>query len=292
MVPPAQVKALPVLSLLFAAAFWGTVWYPLRLLAEAGISGLWQALVSYLVAAAVVVPFYWSRRGELRGQAIGLVPLVLSAGWCNVGFMLGMLEGTVLRVLLLFYLAPVWAVLLARVVLHERLAPGTKVALPMALVGAALMLYDPALGLPLPADRADWLGLSAGLAFAITTVETRRLQAVSVTAKTLASWLGVVLVATLGIVLGGHAPPIASGVAWAGVVALGASGFLAATLAVQFGATRLPVQRTTVILLFEIVAGAVSSAWLAGEYTGLREWVGGLLIAAAGLVAARADEVR
>ena len=285
------MQALPVLSLLFAATFWGTVWFPLRLLAEAGISGLWQALVSYLVAAAVVLPVYWSRRGELRGQALGLVPLVLTAGWCNVGFMLGMLEGTVLRVLLLFYLAPVWAVVLARVVLRERLAPRTWVALPMAVVGAALMLYDPAIGLPLPTDRADWFGLTAGLAFAVTTVETRRLQAVSVTAKTLASWLGVLLIAALGLALGGHALPTASAGAWAGIVVLGCSGFLAATLAVQFGATRLPVQRTTVILLFEIVAGAVSSAWLAGEYTGSREWIGGLLIAGAGLVAAKADGV-
>jgi drug/metabolite transporter (DMT)-like permease len=205
--------------------------------------------------------------------------------------MLGMLEGTVLRVLLLFYLAPVWAVVLARLVLRERLAPRTWVALPMALVGAALMLYDPAVGLPLPADRADWFGLTAGLAFAVTTVETRRLQAISVTAKTLASWLGVLLIAALGLALGGHALPAASAGAWAGIVALGCSGFLAATLAVQFGATRLPVQRTTVILLFEIVAGAVSSAWLAGEYTGSREWIGGLLIAGAGLVAAKADGV-
>jgi drug/metabolite transporter (DMT)-like permease len=206
--------------------------------------------------------------------------------------MLGMIEGTVLRVLLLFYLAPVWAVLIARVVLGERLAPRTLIALPMALLGAALMLYDPSLGVPLPADRADWLGLSAGLAFAVTTVETRRLQAVSVTAKTLASWVGVLLVAAAGIGAGGQAFPDAPAGAWVGLVALGASGFLLATLAVQFGATRLPVQRTTVILLLEIVVGAVSAAWLAGEYTGPKEWVGGLLIAGAGLVAARADEVR
>jgi len=286
------MQALPVLSLLFAATFWGTVWYPLRLLADAGIAGLWQALISYLVATLVVLPVYWSRRAELRGRVPGLVPLALAAGWCNVGFMLGMLEGTVLRVLLLFYLAPVWAVLLARVVLGERLAPRTWVALPMALAGVTLMLYDATLGLPLPMDRADWLGLTAGLAFAITTVETRRLQAVSVTAKTLASWVGVMLVATLGLGLGGHAFPDASAAAWAGTVALGCSGFLAATLAVQFGATHLPVQRTTVILLLEIVVGAVSSAWLAAEYTETRDWLGGMLIVAAGLAAAKADEVR
>ena len=286
------MQALPVLSLLFAATFWGTVWYPLRLLADAGITGLWQALISYLVAAAVVLPVYWSRRAELRGRVLDLVPLAITAGWCNVGFMLGMIEGTVLRVLLLFYLAPVWAVVLARLILRERLAPRTWVALPMALAGVALMLYDAALGLPLPTDRADWLGLTAGLAFAITTVETRRLQAVSVTAKTLASWVGVMLVAAVGLGVGGHAPPDAPAVAWIGIVALGASGFLAATLAVQFGATRLPVQRTTVILLLEVVVGAVSSAWLAAEYTEIREWLGGLLIVGAGLAAAGADEVR
>ena len=285
------MQALPVLSLLFAATFWGTVWYPLRLLAEAGVAGLWQALISYLAATAVVLPIYWSRRAELRGRSASLVPLTLAAGWCNVGFMLGMLEGTVLRVLLLFYLAPVWAVLLARLMLGERLAPRTAVALPMALVGAALMLYDPALGRPLPTDRADWLGLTAGFAFAITTVEARRLQSITVTAKTLASWIGVILIAAVGLALGGQPIPDAPAGAWVGTVLLGCTGFLVTTLAVQYGATRLPVQRTTVILLFEIVVGAVSSAWLAGEYTEPREWLGGLLIAGAGLAAAKANEV-
>jgi len=285
------MQALPVLSLLFAASFWGTVWYPLRLLAEAGITGLWQALISYLAAAALLLPIYWPRRAELRGRWRSLVPLALAAGWCNVAFMLGMLEGAVLRVLLLFYLAPVWAILLARLTLRERLLRRTWFALPMALGGAALMLYDAELGVPLPVNRADWLGLTAGLAFAVTTVEVRRLQAVSVPAKTLASWFGVMLVAGGWIALLGSPVPVAPALAWGGMVALGVSGFLLATLAVQYGATHLPVQRTTVLLLFELVAGAVSSAWLAAEYTGPREWIGGLLIAGAGLVAARSDEV-
>lgn len=284
------MQALPVLSLLFAATFWGTVWYPLRLLADAGVSGLWQALVSYLAATTLLLPWYWPRRAELHGRITSLVPLALAAGWCNVGFMLGMLEGTVLRVLLLFYLAPVWAILLARLVLGERLRRRTWGALPMALGGVALMLYDGRIGLPLPTAAADWLGLTAGFAFAVTTVEVRRLQAVSVPAKTLSSWLGVMLVAGVWLALRDSGLPAAPAGAWYGTIALGLSGFLLATLAVQYGATHLPVQRTTVLLLFEIVAGAVSSAWLAGEYTGPREWLGGLLIAGAGLVAAWPEE--
>ncbi len=285
------MQALPVLSLLFAATFWGTVWYPLRLLADAGMSGLWQALISYLAATTLLLPLYWPRRAELRGRVAGLLPLALAAGWCNVAFMLGMLEGTVLRVLLLFYLAPVWAILLARLILGERLRRRTWVALPLALGGAALMLYDARAGLPVPVDAADWLGLTAGFAFAVTTVEVRRLQAISVPAKTLTSWLGVMLVAGVWLALHDSSVPTAPTAAWLGTIALGISGFLLATLAVQYGATHLPVQRTTVLLLFEIVAGAVSSAWLAGEYTAPREWLGGLLIAGAGLAAAWPDEV-
>ena len=284
------MQALPVLSLLFAATFWGTVWYPLRLIADAGVSGLWQALVSYLAATALLLPWYWPRRAELRGRVAGLLPLALAAGWCNVGFMLGMLEGTVLRVLLLFYLAPVWAILLARLILGERLRRRTWVALPMALGGTALMLHDARIGLPAPVAAADWLGLTAGFAFAVTMVEVRRLQAVSVPAKTLTSWLGVIVVAGVWLALRDSPLPAAPTGAWLGTIALGVSGFLLATLAVQYGATHLPVQRTTVLLLFEIVAGAVSSAWLAGEYTGPREWLGGLLIVGAGVATAWPEE--
>jgi len=183
-------------------------------------------------------------------------------------------------------------VLLARVVLGERLAPRTWVALPMALAGVTLMLYDATLGLPLPMDRADWLGLTAGLAFAITTVETRRLQAVSVTAKTLASWVGVYARGDARARSRRHAFPDASAAAWAGTVALGCSGFLAATLAVQFGRDAPAGAAHDGDLLLEIVVGAVSSAWLAAEYTETREWLGGMLIVGAGLAAAKADEVR
>jgi drug/metabolite transporter (DMT)-like permease len=278
---------LPVLALLFAASAWGMVWYPLRLLAEAGIAGPWQAGVSYLSAALVLLPFSWPRRRELARHAFALVPLGLTAGWCNVAFIVAMLEGEVVRVLLLFYLSPVWSVLLAHWLLGEQLDRRTWGALGAALAGAGLMLYEPGVGLPLPTDLADWLGLSAGLTFAVSNVETRRLQHVSLHAKTLATWSGVVTVAAAWVTIAALPVPAAGAGPWLGTVALGVTVFLCATLAVQYGLTRLPVQRSAVILLVEIVIGAVSAAWLAGEYTATREWIGGLLILGAGLAVAR-----
>ena len=58
------------------------------------------------------------------------------------------------------------------------------------------------------------------------------------------------------------------------------------TLSVQYGVTHLPVHRSAILLLFELVAGALSSWWLAGEMLRPSEWVGGSLIVLSALMAA------
>jgi drug/metabolite transporter (DMT)-like permease len=275
----------PSLALLYSAAFWGLVWYPLRLLEQAGVSGPWQTLVSYGAVALVFLPVLVWRRRELALHPIGLALLGLASGWTNVAFVLAMLDGTVVRVLLLFYLSPLWATLLAHWWLAEPVSRATWMTLPVGLAGAALMLWDPQLGSPWPTGAADWLALSAGLAFATTNVITRRLQAVGIRLKTWFAWLGVVVVALLVIVWRGEPLPAVSVGAWTGVVTLGLAGFLFSTLLVVYGVTHLPAQHSAVILLFEIVVGALSAWWLAGEGLEGLEWLGGCLILAAGLVA-------
>jgi drug/metabolite transporter (DMT)-like permease len=59
------------------------------------------------------------------------------------------------------------------------------------------------------------------------------------------------------------------------------------TLSVFYGVTRMPVPRSAVILLFELVAGALSSLWLTDEVVLLQEWLGGLMIVTAAWLAAR-----
>ena len=57
-------------------------------------------------------------------------------------------------------------------------------------------------------------------------------------------------------------------------------------LAVLYGVTHMPLHRSAVILLFELVVGAVSSLLLTDEVILLREWLGGGLIVIAAYVAA------
>jgi drug/metabolite transporter (DMT)-like permease len=277
---------LPVLGLLLAATMWGLLWYPLRLLEGAGLPGLWVIFVAYAAALAAGLIYLRTRRVPLGARRGLLLALVLAAGWCNVSFMVAVLEGTVVRVVLLFYLSPLWSVLLGRVILGERMGRSGGVVLALAVAGAALMLWDPALGLPWPQDGADWLALSSGLAFSVTNLLVRALQDVVVPVKTVASWVGGVVIAGAWLLLSGAAVPEAATGAWFGAAAMGLAGLTIMTLAVQYGVTNMPLHRSAVILLFELVVVAVSTQLLTDEVMSVREWSGGVLIVAAALVAA------
>ena len=81
--------------------------------------------------------------------------------------------------------------------------------------------------------------------------------------------------------------PAVAGAVYGWAALLGLCGFLVMTLAVVYGVTRMPVHRSAVILLFELVAGAVSSLLLTDEVILLREWIGGGMIILAAWLAAR-----
>jgi len=278
---------LPVLSLLFSATLWGIVWYPLRLLETHGLAGLWSAVICYGAAVLVSLRVVVREHAVLRDNLFPLVLLGLVAGWCNVSFIMALLDGTVVRVLLLFYLSPFWAVCLGWLMLGERMDAQAVPVFLLAVGGALIMLWDKSIGLPWPRDEADWLAVSSGFAFALNNVLVRRMQGVSVWMKSQVTWLGVVLIAALWIAVSGTALPEIEGITLLCAVLLGAAGFLVMTLSVQYGVTRMPVHRSAVILLFELVVGAVSSLLLTDETVLPREWLGGGLIVTAAWLAAR-----
>jgi len=279
-------RLLPVISLLFTATLWGVVWYPLRLLEGQGLAGLWSALISY---GAILCVFLWVLVRERKSLAENIAPLMLmglSAGWCNVAFIMAVLDGHVVRVLLLFYLSPFWAVCLGWFMLGERLDSKSMLVFAVAVTGAIIMLWNEDVGIPWPRDHADWLAVSSGFAFALSNVFVRRTQNVGMLLKSTASWSGVVVVATVWILLSHTAVPAVGSSVLLAAVALGLFGFLVMTLTVLYGVTHMPVHRSAVILLFELVVGAVSSLLLTDEIVLYREWLGGFMIVTAAYMAA------
>jgi len=274
---------------LSGALVWGLIWYPYRVLQDAGISGVMATFLTYFLAllcGAFVLPRVWRERSTLGGWAL---LLVLSAGWANLGYVLGMLQGEVMRVLLLFYLAPVWTVLFSFWLLGERLNRYGYAIVALSLGGAFIMLGRPGLGLPLPHNPAEWLGLSAGMGFALSNVVSRRAGHLSVEVKSFSLWLGTVVL-TLPFLLwqGGLAAQVAtiSAASWLLLALMGVV-LCATSFAVQYGVTHLPANRAIVLFLSELVFAAISSSLLAHELLGVRDGLGALLIVAASLLSGR-----
>ena len=275
-----------MLSLLAGATMWGVVWYPMRLLESHGLSGPWLTMLLYLVATIGGLVLAGRQLPTLARQPMLMLGLAISAGWTNLAFVLAILDGNVMRVLFLFYLSPAWAILLGWLVMKEQIDRWAIVIMIVALAGGWLMLLQPGSAIPLPTSSSDWLALTSGMAFAISNVFVNKAQATSVSVKSLAAWIGVTGLSIILILMRGEPVPQLSVSLMLGVITLGLLGTVIMTLFVQYGVTHMPVHRSGVILLFELVAGALSQQLLTDESLVAREWLGGALVVAASLLIA------
>ena len=279
------------LSLILAATVWGLVWYPYRLLEEAGISGSVASLLTYLVGLPFLLLLVDRRRLFERSERGLLLALALAAGWTNLAYVLAVIHGEVMRVLLLFYLAPLWTVFFARLLLAEKAGRMAYAVIGLSFAGAYIMLSESG-GLPLPTNAAEWLGLSAGIGFALTNVLTRKISSAPIALRSLAVFAGVVVLSAFYTLHEGSSPQIVFTLdvqGWWMVVGI-ALALLFATFTVQYGLARTPANRAIVILLSELVVAAIASRYLADEKMNLQEWIGGAMIVAATLFSGQLEQ--
>ncbi|ACT50538.1 DMT family transporter [Methylovorus glucosotrophus] len=290
MVSQKTTQTIASAGLLFGALCWGVVWYPYRLMQEAGVSGVASSFYTYsltVLLAALLFGRHW--RGLFK-QPASIFWLCLVAGWTNLSYVLAVIDGEVMRVMLLFYLSPLWTLILAHFWLKERVDAKRLAVIAVSLTGAFIMLWQPG-ELPLPSSRADWLGLSSGIGFALTNVITRKSAHLSIVAKSMAVWVGVIGMCLVFLPfqpLAFPTPATFSLTSWL-IMGLISLLLMAATLFVQYGITHIPVTRASVLFLFELVVAAVASYYWAGETMQWNEWLGGGLIILAAVAAARAE---
>jgi drug/metabolite transporter (DMT)-like permease len=265
-----RTDILPILALLATAFFWGLLWYPMRWLEGHGVPGLWGTGILFASALAVGSPLLWRYRAQLMTRPALLLGLMLANGWCNTAFILAVLDGQVVRVLLLFYLSPIWAVLLARILLGERMPSQAWLTLVLAMGGALIILWQPSLGVPWPQGHADWLAISSGLGFAFSNVLVRMGQDLAIGLKVVTAWLGVTVLTAVMLLSGAGGEIEWSITPVVVAVLLGMVGIVMMSVCLMFGVTRMPVHRSAVILLFEVMVGAISAQWLAHEALGTR----------------------
>ena len=279
----------PVAALLFNALVWGVSWWPFRQMHALGLHPLWATAMVYGVSSACLVAW---RPGAWRGLMThpGLWALMLASGLTNVGFNWAVTVGDVVRVVLLFYLMPVWSIALAWWLLGERPTSGVLLRLVLALLGVSLVLRTPGSPWPVPSTLADGLALGGGFCFALTNVLLRRLRDAPDASRAVAMFAGGAImaagmaVATQG--MEGVAALAAAPMAWLPLASGLSLAFLVGNLALQYGAARLAAHVTALVMLSEVVFASVSSVLAGAASPTGQTLAGGALVMAAALLAA------
>jgi drug/metabolite transporter (DMT)-like permease len=272
----------PQLAVLSSTVLWGTLWIPVRRMHEEGSSGALATTLGFLIPLVVLLPAaVWRGERTLRGlRELGAPGL-----WLALGIALyteGIVRGQVARIILLFYLMPVWSTLLARVVLGEPISARRLATIVLGLTGM-LTIFGAGAGIPFPVASADWMGLAAGVSWALATVAANRGRSRPIFDRVFVHFvflgpvfLLVTLVPGAGAGSGFDIDLRPHSVLW--LLAFALIWMLPVVWLTLFGAGRIDPGRFAILLMFEIVIGLTTVALLTDEPLGRREIIGGLLI--------------
>jgi drug/metabolite transporter (DMT)-like permease len=270
------------LAILLSTVLWGTLWIPVRGMHEAGSSGAWVTTLGFLIPLAVLLPVALAR---WRNTLAGLRELRFAGFWLALGIALyteGLVRGQIARVILLFYLTPVWGTILARIFLREPIT-GRRLATIAAGLAGMLVIFGVDDGIPSPHSAGDWMGLAAGLAWAVAMVTFHRGGSRPPFERAFVQFLFLGPVFFLVALLPGDASTAsiafhlpARSLAW--LLAFALLWMLPVIWLTVYAASDVDPGRFAILLMFEIVVGLATAALLTDEPFGTRELAGAVLV--------------
>ena len=273
----------PEAVIAISGALWGLYWIPVRYLEDRGVGVVWMTLGLFLVALAMFVPVLVRHPPARAVFTPRMLVTGLLTGGSFVLYSVSIVLTEVVTAILLFYLSPVWATVLGRLLLGERFTVSRLAALVLGLGGLWVVLGGES-GLPLPRNLGDWCALSAGVTWAFGTLRVHQDAAVSPIAHTAALFVGgTAVIAVLALLPALEAPvPAVTAPAAAIVLAVAVLSVLSAG-GILWGARLISPGRAGLLLMMEVITGLASAALLAGEPFGTVQVVGSTLIMAAAL---------
>ena len=290
MAPSASRLRASILVALSAIA-WGCWWIPLRTVDGYGLKGDWTSVAVLTTAVLCLTPWLPRRITRLGHAGISVWGSGLFFGAMFATYQHGLIAGDVVRVTLLFYLAPVWGSLLGIAFLGVRFSILRALAVVLGFAGAATILEFHS-GIPLPRGLGEWMGLASGIVFAIGATFAHKVVGDYELEKT---WLSLVFGALLSLLFAVvnpvHAFPAADQILDAApfAVAVVLLILIPITWIMVWGAKKLDPGRVALLLMFEVIAASVSYSVLTGTPYGIEKLVGTAMILAAGAIEVLAD---
>ncbi len=274
----------PVLLTLVSAILWGLWWMPIRWIEGMGLSGAQASIVCNAGAALAIGGYILIARVRPRATARTILGAAL-IGAAFASYSVALTLSDVVRVILLFYLAPAWGKIIEWAYLGHRWHITSTVTLTLSLGGAYLVLGGE---VSLTAINAgDALALFSGASWAVGAALVFSDNRATASALTLATAIWAMLLSLVFAWATGEARPTAADApAMVVSLALGAFYLLPIIAISLWGAQRLSPALLSFLFTLEIVSGVVSGVLFLDESFGLWRLSGGRLVIGAALIEA------
>ena len=277
---------LPVIVLLGSSVLWGLSWLPLKAINAMNIDGIALIFVAYAILALVLSPLLIKEFSVWKEHKKVMLLIALFGGGANLAFTYALINGEVIRVMVLFYLLPVWGVAGGRLFLREDIDRWRYLGVSLAISGAFFILggFDV---LDAPPSWIDVIALVSGLFFAMNNLLFRAAQSIPVSSKVGSMFVGCFSLAAVFLLAGIEQFPSSVNVnAWWMLVAYAIFWLLLANIGSQWSVTHMEAGRSSIIMIMELITAVISATLIAGESMSLLEYMGGALILTAAFIEA------
>lgn len=274
------------LVLILASVLWGLSWIPLKYLAGSGIDGLLLIFISYLTMFLMALPYMMRSLHRLRGHVLPVFGIFIVGGLANLCFNYALIHGEVVRVMVLFYLLPVWGVIGGRFILKEKTDIWRWSGVVLAVGGAFILLGGNDI-FTQPPQWVDLIALLSGLFLAGNNMLFRAVEEVPLTLKLNALYMGCFVIAGLMLLLGVDASSVDtlwSDTSWRGLlgcIAYAVFWLFWANVGSQWAVTQMPAGRSSILIIMELIAAVISAVLIGGEHLTTNVLIGGALILSA-----------
>ncbi len=271
----------PTSLALLAAVLWGFWWIPIRYLNEVGLLGAFAGLALNVGAGFFLL--VWVLLGSgLQGLTWRSGLGALLVGMAVTSYATAISYTDVVRVVLLFYLAPAWSTIIECMFMGRRWDWRSLVALGLSFSGMLLILGDDVSATSL--NGGDALALLSGLCWSVGAALVFSSRPVGTPLLSFAAVFGAAITGSMTVLAETWMDlptPEISRVAEAVPIILATGGiYLAPIFAISlWSARKLPPALLSFLLSAEIVSGVASSAILLDERFGWVEMAGATCVA-------------
>ena len=277
----------PNLTVIIACLFWGTYWIPLRFIDNENNNSVWPIVISFLLVSIILGKNIKNSIFKIiiKKNYFFLIGCIFTATGIGL-YSESLLRGEIAKVVVLFYLAPIWGTIFAKFILKQRFGINRFVSICLGIVGLEIILGIEK-GVFIPSSIVEWLAIFAGISWALGTTFFHLAKTTSSVEKTcLTSFIVSVLFISFCFIPGGRTLefPISLinfDIIYFWIISFSVFWLLPSIILTYFSVEILDPGRINILLAFEVVVGFVSASLFANELIGIREMLGALFVISA-----------